>query len=145
MMVKDEMVNCESMLRSRHDLSRKTRPEIKVVLPIRCSKFWKGGRRNRWINYCWDRIIFCDHGTKTKNISPWSTRSPGSHKANPPTLVNLGSDVDEFVTSYTFVAFSWVIPDGHCGPTQPGIPWIPCGPCVAVILLTLLSFLSFLS
>ena len=35
MIVKDEMVDCQSMLQSRQDLLRKTRPEMKVVLPIR--------------------------------------------------------------------------------------------------------------
>ena len=92
-----------------------------------------------------------------KTYPTWSTRSPGSHKANAPTLVDSGSDVDEFVTSYKFVAFSWVIPDDPYGPTKPGIPWIPCGPAGPIgpcgpcgpwvpVWLSLLSFLSsFLS
>ena len=93
-------------------------------------------------------VAFSPSSVPKRLYPPFYTTSPGSHKAGTKATVPPGTTGPlEFWTKYTFVAFSWVIPDGPCGPTKPGIPWIPCGPigpCVPVrLLLTLLwSFFS---
>ena len=64
--------------------------------------------------------------------------SPGSHKAGTKATVPPGTAGPlEFWTKYTFVAFSWVRPDGPCWPVRPGTPCGPGGPggpCVPVLL-----------